>query len=85
MVLLEAMVLGMSIIATDIDGSRGVLAGPDGEHGLLVPNSVDGLVSGMRAYLAGNVHPAQFDAEQYVAGALAKFESIVGADVALTR
>lgn len=85
MVLLEAMVLGMPIVATDIDGSRGVLAGPDGEHGLLVPNSVAGLVGGMRAYLAGNVQPAQFDADQYVAGAIAKFESLVGADVALTR
>ncbi|MGY2745987.1 CDP-glycerol glycerophosphotransferase family protein [Arthrobacter sp. UYCu723] len=85
MVLLEAMVLGMSIVATDIDGSRGVLAGPDGDHGLLVPNSVDGLVAGMREYLAGNVQPATFDAEQYVAGAIAKFESVVGSEVALTR
>jgi hypothetical protein len=39
----------------------------------------------MRAYLAGKVPPAQFDADQYVAGAIAKFESIVGADVARTR
>ncbi|CAI3800247.1 CDP-glycerol glycerophosphotransferase family protein [Pseudarthrobacter sp. MM222] len=85
MVLLEAMVLGMSIVATDIDGSRGVLAGPDGDHGLLVPNSVDGLVAGMRAYLAGEVPPATFDAEQYVAAALAKFERVVGAEVALAR
>jgi CDP-glycerol glycerophosphotransferase len=85
MVLLEAMVLGLPIVATDIDGSRGVLAGPDAEHGLLVPNSVDGLEAGMRAYLAGNVPPPQFDAEQYVAGAIAKFEAIVGADAALTR
>jgi CDP-glycerol glycerophosphotransferase len=85
MVLLEAMVLGMPIVATDIDGSRGVLAGPDGEHGLLVANTVGGLVEGMRAYLAGKVPQAQFDADQYVAGAIAKFESIVGADVALTR
>lgn len=84
MVLLEAMVLGMPIIATDIDGSRGVLAGPDGEHGLLVPNSVDGLIGGMRAYLAGKVPPAQFDAEKYMAGAIAKFESVVGSDGALT-
>ncbi len=78
MVLLEALVLGMPIIATDIDGSRGVLAGPDGEYGLLVPNSVGGLVEGMRAYLAGNVQPAQFSADAYVTGAISKFESVVG-------
>ena len=39
----------------------------------------------MRAYLAGDIPPAQFDAQRYVAGALAKFETIVGAEVALTR
>jgi CDP-glycerol glycerophosphotransferase len=85
MVLLEAMVLGMPIVATDIDGSRGVLAGPDGDHGLLVPNSVDGLVAGMRAYLAGEVPPATFDAEKYLASAVAKFERVVGAEATLAR
>ncbi|KUM41129.1 hypothetical protein AR539_00330 [Arthrobacter sp. EPSL27] len=85
MVLLEAMVLGMPIVATDIDGSRGVLAHQGEEHGLLVANSVEGLAGGMRAYLTGNVQPARFDADQYVASAIAKFESVVGTHGELVR
>lgn len=47
MVLLEAMTLGMNIVATDIVANRTVLE--NGKYGLLVENSIDGLVSGMKS------------------------------------
>ena len=45
LVLLEAMTLGMKIIATDIVANRTVLE--DGKYGLLVENSVEGLTEGL--------------------------------------
>ncbi|MED3792890.1 CDP-glycerol glycerophosphotransferase family protein [Niallia alba] len=45
MVLLEAMTLEMKIVATDIVANRAVLE--DGKYGLLVKNSISGLVEGM--------------------------------------
>lgn len=45
MVLLEAMTLGMKIIATDIVANRTVLE--NGKYGKLVENSIDGLEKGM--------------------------------------
>lgn len=63
MVLLEAMALGVPVVATDIDGNRGLLV-PNG-YGLLVDNSVQGLADGLRAFLAGGVPVSSFDAEAY--------------------
>lgn len=65
MVLLEAMTLGMNIIATDIVANRTVLE--DGKYGLLVENSIDGLVSGMEAISVNKNKKigAKFDYEQY--------------------
>lgn len=48
MVLLEAMILNIPIIATDIPGNRGVL---HDNYGLVVPNSEEGLAEGLRAVL----------------------------------
>ena len=45
MVLLEAMTLGMKILATDIVANRTVLE--QGRYGLLVENSIEGLEKGL--------------------------------------
>lgn len=74
MVLLEALTLGKPVIATDIPGARSVLGqkgGPD--LGLLVPASDEGVADGMRAFLAGQVGIAGFDAETYRDAALQDF------------
>lgn len=75
MVLLEAMTLGKPVIAVDIDGTRGLLA-PNG-YGMLVENSVQGLVKGFVDVLEGNSAAGSFDAYAYRTDALAQFESVV--------
>ncbi|HLU07587.1 MAG TPA: glycosyltransferase, partial [Woeseiaceae bacterium] len=74
MVLLEAMVLGKPIVATDIHGSRDLLAGG---KGLLVPNSVEGLADGMAAAIAGRVQAAAFDAKAYQHQVMERFAELV--------
>jgi CDP-glycerol glycerophosphotransferase len=74
MVLLEAMVLGKPIVATDIHGSRDLLAGG---RGLLVPNSLEGLAGGMAAAIAGQVRAADFDARAYQDEVMDRFAMLV--------
>lgn len=76
MVLLESLTLGKRIIATNIDGNRGVLAD---RHGLLVENSVKGLASGMARHLRGQVVETVFDADAYRDHALQSFLSLMHA------
>ena len=75
MTLLEALTLRKPIVATDIPGNRDVLSG---RGGLLVENTIEGLVAGMGAFLRGDVLPPQFDAEKYASEALSSFLSAVG-------
>lgn len=65
MVLLEALTLGMTILATDIVANRTVLQ--DGRYGYLVENSIEGLAKGMEElYQKETTHPKEsFDATQY--------------------
>jgi CDP-glycerol glycerophosphotransferase len=77
MTLLEAMALNRPIVATDIDGNRGVLKG---EYGLLVENSEAGLAAGMTEFLAGKIQSQPFDYSVYRAEALRLFdEAVIGA------
>jgi CDP-glycerol glycerophosphotransferase len=75
MVLLEALSLGMKIIATDIPGNRGVLGD---RYGHLVENSVEGLREAMERCLAREL-PEQtlFDANEYRRQAIADFMAII--------
>jgi len=64
MVLLEAMTLGMKIMATDIVANRTVLE--NGKYGLLVENSIDGLEKGLSTMVSNdNPKLAKFDYTQY--------------------
>ncbi|UYQ78865.1 CDP-glycerol glycerophosphotransferase family protein [Glutamicibacter sp. JL.03c] len=72
--MVEAMMLGLPAISTDVVGSHSVLA--DG-YGLLVENSAAGLVDGMDRYLNGYQADKKFDAQEYQNSALAQFERLV--------
>ncbi|MFC0299504.1 CDP-glycerol glycerophosphotransferase family protein [Virgibacillus soli] len=70
-VLLEALILGKPIITTDSPGPRSVL---EGGYGLIVENSVTGLVEGMRRFLnGGKLNNKVFDYESYQEEALNMF------------
>lgn len=77
MVLLEALTLGVPAVATDIVGSRSVLGD---RYGLLVPNSVDGLVWGMLEFVEGRVATPDFDPDAYTRASMARFYSVVCGD-----
>lgn len=74
MVLLEALMLGQKIIATDIVANRGVLEGGLGE---LVENSVDGLVDGMEKLINKQIPDYSFNILNYNTKAYNLFEKEV--------
>jgi CDP-glycerol glycerophosphotransferase len=74
MVLLEAMTLGKPIIATDIDGNRGVLSE---SYGRLVENSEAGLTQGMLDFMNMRDESMSFDPYSYQQIALDEFKRIV--------
>lgn len=77
MVLLEALVLGLPIVTVNFPSARGAL--PAGS-GLVVPQTVEGVEEGLRAFLTGNVPENSFDAETYNRRAMAEFVTAIGAD-----
>jgi len=70
MVLLEALVLEMPIIATNIAGSRSIL---QNQYGNLVENSEDGLIEGMNRFILSNEKYQKFDYQAYNVDALKMF------------
>lgn len=70
MVLLETLVLGKPIIATDIPGSRSIL---EGGYGELVDNSEAGLVYGMEKFILKQTSNRKFDYVKYNKKALEMF------------
>jgi len=76
MVILEARVLGLPVVATDFASVRGSL--PDGV-GLVVPRTDEGLADGMRAHLRGEVPNPPFDYAGYNAEAVQQFYQAIGA------
>ncbi|GAB3621456.1 CDP-glycerol glycerophosphotransferase family protein [Glutamicibacter endophyticus] len=79
--MIEALMLGLPAISTDVVGSHSVLV--DG-YGMLVENSVQGLIDGMQEYLSGYQAPKKFDPAAYQAQALAQFETLVSGQAATT-
>lgn len=73
LVLLEAATLGVPIVATDIPGSGDFLRRYDG---YLVENSKEGLISGMEAYMRGEVKPLEISFEEYNRDIVDNFEHL---------
>ena len=75
MVILEALVLGLPVVATHFASVDSAL--PPGQ-GLVVERSVEGVADGMRAFLRGDVPRPRFDAVSYSRQAVAQFLRAVG-------
>lgn len=74
LVLAEADILGLPVMSTNILGPRGFLKE---NHGLLVDNNEDGILSGMKKMLTENVNVMNVDYEQYNKKAVEDFENIL--------
>lgn len=73
-VILEAICLGKPVVSVDIPGPRSILTNGGG---LLVPESVLGLVDGMQQIVAGACYPP-FDLDRYVTEAGQRHLSVLG-------
>jgi len=60
---LESLVLGKPVIATNVTGVKSILENYQG--GLLVENSVEGLVSGLNKFLTSEIETKPFDYKAY--------------------
>ena len=70
MVLLEAAIAGLPMISVDFGSVRDALPG---SFLHVVEQSDDGLASGMRAFLAGEISPSSLDVDLYNDSAVAEF------------
>lgn len=77
LVILEALTTRTPVIASDIPGSRSVLK--DGEYGVLVPLSADGLVEGLERIASDDLVPATaFDPAVFTTESREMFLDAVG-------
>lgn len=73
MVLMEADVLGVPMISTDIESTRAM-----GDHaGVIVENSQEGILQGMYDFASGNVKCKKSDYEKYNENAVMEFERLI--------
>ncbi len=77
MVILEALTLGLPVVATEFSSVRGAL---DPADGIIVPRTVAGVEDGLRRFLAGSVPPPAFDPQTYNDQAMQQFYTAVGLD-----
>lgn len=74
LVVLEALVLGIPVVSTDVVGPRSIL---ENGEGMLVENSVSGLQQGMLAVCASEEFASNFDVRMYNEDARATFDRYV--------
>ncbi len=72
--IMEALVMGKTVISTDIVGPKAFL---QQGYGHLVEESVDGIAEGMCKFIEGTLPPAKFfDSEEFNQNAINEFEAI---------
>ena len=71
LVLFEALVLNLPVIATDIIANRDLLK--NGKYGMLVENSIEGLVEGMEAVINKTYESTPFNPKAYNESAMKTF------------
>ncbi|WP_158865075.1 glycosyltransferase [Leifsonia sp. AG29] len=76
MVILEALVLDLPIVTVEFASAKNAL--PAGS-GLVVPQTDEGVATGLRAFLAGEVPANHFDHEAYNRKAVGEFYRAIGA------
>lgn len=76
LVLIEGMILGTPVAATDIPGPASVLTSP--ELGLLVPASEEGVLLALQSLAAGTVPSGNFDSLGYSQEALEAAQNVLG-------
>lgn len=76
-VILEARVLGLPIVTTRFGSAESAM---EGSGGLIVERDRSALAAGMRAFLAGEIQPVQFDPNAYNTSVIGEFERAVFGD-----
>lgn len=74
MAIFECLALGVSVITTDIPGPADFLSKG---YGTVVPNSVEGLISGMKRAMEDGVGSRTFDVDSYNQDALSRFYELI--------
>ena len=73
MSIMEALILDIPVISTDITGPREFL---NKGYGTLVEDSTEGIENGFRIFASGDIKPSSFDAVAFNEKAIEEFESI---------
>ena len=73
-VLVESQILGKPIVTTDISDAKKDI---DGQYGIVVENSSDGVYQGMKQFLDEGFKPQEFSPEKFNQEILEKLERII--------
>jgi CDP-glycerol glycerophosphotransferase len=78
LVLLEADTLGIPVFATDVNGPRGFMRE---NGGLLVPDTSEGILDGMRLFASGGIPVMNIDYSVYNKKAADRFREVTGVSI----
>jgi len=73
-VLVEAQILGLPIVTTNISDSNKDI---DGKYGIVVDNSEDGVYNGMKTFLEKKIETSKFEPEKYNEEIIEKVRKII--------
>ncbi len=73
-VLVEAQILGLPIVTTNISDSNKDI---DGKYGIVVDNSEDGVYNGMKTFLEKKIETSKFEPEKYNEEIIEKVREII--------